>query len=235
MACSRLSRLLAPLFEQRVAHPLDLPGDVLPGRIAVDVVLQLGDGRLGGLELLVVGPHLRGIFGGALAEERGLQGFGRRRIGVAARREAQGLVVLFGGEAATSAFSPGELLAQLGHVGLGEGRVERRQELPLGHRLALAHVHGFDDRRVEHLEGAERLDRHDLAAGTRHHAIDGDEGRDADERHDHERQQPDGGPRPAGRGRLGDGVDLRLPLPDDLEGLRGTPRREGLRHQWGPL
>ncbi len=38
----------------------------------------------------------------------------------------------------------------------------------------------------------------------------------------------------AGRGRLRDGVDLRLPLPDDLQRLGGGARGEGLGHQRGP-
>ena len=230
---------------ERVAHGLDLLRDVGARGEAGDVVLQLGAGGLAGLDLLVEGPHLGGIFGRALAEQRRLQAvegrLGERGGGI----EDERLVVLLGRQPGDGGVEAGDLLAELADVGLGEGGVEGREQLPGPHALALAHVHRLDDGRVERLERQRGLHRHDLARAARHHAVDLHEGRDADHGDEHQGQQPHGRADRARRRRFRDGVDLRLPLADDLQRRGGGAggRRHGLGprssrrrgHQFGPL
>ena len=79
-----------------------------------------------------------------------------------------------------------DLLTQLTDVGGGEGWVERRQQLPRLHNLALAHVDGLDDRGVERLKHSWRFDGDNLAGGAGDHAIDARHA-DPQRRHQEER------------------------------------------------
>ena len=63
-----------------------------------------------------------------------------------------------------------DLLLELTHVRHGEGRIERGERLPPDDALALSNINAFDNGRVERLDRARRLRRHDppAHAGDRH-------------------------------------------------------------------
>ncbi len=167
-------------LQQLAAHSFDFLDDVellgergaiVLGRVqaggeAVDFLVESADSRGELIDILTVQSRLQLLFGGCLG------------AGV------ESAISQFRFDTLDLGMQAALLAGQVGHVGAGEGRVERGQHLALGHAVARIDPHFADDGAVEGREHHRRpLGRDDSPSD--HHQIDLDDAGDQDRRQQH--------------------------------------------------
>ena len=224
-----------PSVEQRAraflqkagAHRLDFARDVRLLAELAHFLVEPRECRLGAGDLFVIGAQLRMVLRLAIAVEIGLQPIVMLLIGVVGRRELERSAAQLGRIARDLRVQARRLLTKRRDVGLGEGRIERRQDVAFGDPIALAHVQASHYRRVERLDHDRSVRGDDLSGNAGHDAVkladDGNHAKQGQGNRDHVDRQPRGDR----IGRLAKIGHLRLKAPDIREGF--GVRRHGRR------